>query len=167
VRGAVRVKSFTAIPEDVAAYGPLQDEAGARRFALSLVGHAKGVVIGRIAGIEDRDAAERLKGTRLYVARSQLPAPEEDEFYHADLIGLAAELRDGTPFGTVRAVWDFGAGDSIEIARPDSGTIMVPFTRAIVPLVDLAARRLVVDPPEGLLDGRTVESEAASAGPEA
>ena len=152
VRGAVRIKSFTAVPEDVAAYGPVADEAGERSFALRAVGKAKGVVVATIAGIVDRDAAERLKGMRLYVARDRLPAPGEEEYYHADLIGLAALLRDGTPLGRGRAVHDYGACDSLEVARENGGTVMVPFTRAVVPEVDLAAGRLVIDPPDGLLE---------------
>jgi 16S rRNA processing protein RimM len=159
VRGAVRIKSFTAVPEDVAAYGPVEDESGQRRLTLRLVGHAKGVVIGKIAGIDDRDAAEAMKGMRLYVARSALPAAGEEEYYHADLLGLTAELPDGTVLGQVRAVHDYGAGDSIEVMRAVGGTVLVPFTRAAVPVVDLAGGRLVVDPPAGLLD-RTVEAEA-------
>ena len=152
VRGAVRIKSFTAVAADVAAYGPLEDESRTRRFELRLVGQAKGVLVGVIAGIADRDAAEALKGRRLYVARSTLPEPEAEEYYHADLIGLAAELEDGTVLGEVRAVWDFGAGDSLEVARPGAATVMVPFTRAVVPVVDLAGRRLVVAPPPGLIE---------------
>jgi 16S rRNA processing protein RimM len=152
VRGAVRIKSFTAVPQDVAAYGPVADEAGERSFALRAVGTAKGVVVATIAGIADRDAAERLKGVRLYVARDRLPAPGEEEYYHADLIGLAAVLADGTPLGRVRAVHQYGAGDSLEIARENGGTVLVPFTRAAVPAIDLAQGRLVIAPPEGLLD---------------
>jgi 16S rRNA processing protein RimM len=159
VRGAVRIKSFTVQPEDVASYGPVADETGQRAFALRAVGRAKGVVIATIAGIADRDAAERLKGVRLYVARDKLPAPGEEEYYHADLIGLAAILPDGTVLGRVRAVHEYGAGDSLEVTRESGGTVIVPFTRAVVPEVDLAAGRLLVDPPDGLLDGRTVESE--------
>jgi 16S rRNA processing protein RimM len=163
VRGAVRIKSFTADPADVAAYGPLEDERGARRFRLQVVGQSKGVVIARIDGVEDRDAAEALRGVRLHVGRDALPEPEEEEYYHADLIGLDAVLPDGTVFGRVLAVHDFGAGDSLEVERPagagGGGTVLVPFTRAAVPAVDLKARRLVVDPPEGLLDNRPVEAE--------
>jgi 16S rRNA processing protein RimM len=160
VRGAVRIKSFTADPADVAAYGPLTDESGARRFRLAVVGQSKGVVIARIDGVADRNAAEALRGVRLYVERSALPPPEEDEFYHADLVGMAAVQADGAPFGQVVAVHDFGAGDSLEIERPEGGTILLPFSRAAVPVVDVAARRLVVDPPEGLFDNRPVEAEA-------
>ncbi len=162
VRGAVRIKSFTATPEDVAAYGPVADETGAREFTLRPVGRAKGVVIATITGIVDRDAAERLKGARLYVARDRLPPAPEDEYYHADLIGLAVVLRDGTVLGRVRAVHEYGAGDSLEVAREDGRTVMVPFTRAVVPEVDLAAGRLVIDPPDGLLEDKPVEAEIPS-----
>jgi 16S rRNA processing protein RimM len=152
VRGAVRVKSFAAVPEDVAAYGPLEDESGARRFELSLAGTGKGVVLARIAGIGDRDAAEALRGTRLYVARAALPAPAADEFYHADLVGLTAVLRDGVVLGEVKAVLSYGAGDSLELRRPDGKVLLVPFTRAAVPEVDVAAGRVVIEPPAGLLE---------------
>jgi 16S rRNA processing protein RimM len=165
VRGLVRVKSFTADPGDVAAYGPVEDEAGRRRFTLEIVGQAKGVLIARVSGIADRDAAEALRGVRLYVPRAVLPPPGEEEYYHADLIGLEAVFPDGSPFGRVRAVHDFGAGDSLEVMRGEGGgTVLVPFTRAAVPVVDIAAGRLVIDPPEGLLDGRTAESEMAEEG---
>jgi 16S rRNA processing protein RimM len=148
VRGAVRVKSFTAEPEGIAAYGPVTDEAGARRFALSVVGRAKGVVVATIDGIADRDAAAALKGVRLYVDRAALPAAAEEEFYHADLLGLLAVRADGTALGRVRAVHDYGAGDSLEIMPQAGGApLLVPFTRRCVPVVDLAARRLVVEPP--------------------
>ena len=152
VRGAVRVKPFTAEPDGVAAYGPVEDEAGARRFELRLVGRAKGVVIAALPGVADRDAAEALRGVRLYVSRARLPAPEEEEWYHADLLGLRAVLADGTVLGRVQAIHDFGAGDSIEIEREGAPPLLVPFTRAAVPVVDLAAGKLVVAPPEGLLE---------------
>lgn len=161
VRGALRVKSFTAIPEDIARYGPLADESGSRSFALTLVGAAKGVLIARIKGIEDRDRAEALRGLRLHLPRAALPPPAAEEYYHADLVGLAAELPDGRTLGVVRAVHDFGAGDVIEIARPAGPPALVPFTRAAVPLVDLRAGRLVVDPPPGLIDAAP---ESATAG---
>jgi 16S rRNA processing protein RimM len=148
IQGAVRVKSFTADPPDVAAYGPVTDETG-RQFRLKVASQAKGVVICRIDGVNDRNAAEALKGTRLHVAREMLPEPEEDdEFYHADLIGLAVELRDGTVLGKVRAVFDFGAGDMLELAGPGGETRLLPFTRAAVPVVDIKAGRLIAEPPE-------------------
>lgn len=157
VRGLVRVKSFTAQPADLAAYGPLEDAIGERRFALELAGAVKGVLLARVEGVADRNAAERLKGTRLYLSRAALPAPGEEEYYHADLIGLRVVLKDGSSFGAVKAVNDFGAGDSLEIERPDGALVLVPFTSTTVPLVDLAGGRLVLDPPEGLLDNRPVE----------
>jgi len=150
IKGLVRVKSFTAEPEAIAAYGPLQDERGERRFDLELVGSGKGVLIARIKGLKDRNEAERLKGLRLYVRRADLPAPGEEEFYAADLIGLAAMSPDGSRFGTVRAVHDFGAGASIEVADEAGKATVVPFTQAAVPQVDLAAGSLVIAPPEGL-----------------
>ncbi len=152
VQGAVRIKSFTADPEDVARYGPLEDEKGERRLSLRLIGSAKGVVIARLAGVADRDRADALRGMLLYLPRAALPPTADEEYYHADLIGLTAGLADGTALGRVRAVHDFGAGDTLEIERPEGPPAMVPFTRAIVPIVDLAAGRLVLDPPPGLLD---------------
>jgi 16S rRNA processing protein RimM len=152
VQGAVRIKSFTADPDDVARYGPLEDESGERRLRLRLAGSAKGVVIARINGVADRNQAEALRGLRLYLSRAALPPTADEEYYHADLIGLEAALGDGTRLGQVRAVHDFGAGDTLEIERPAGPPAMVPFTRAIVPVVDLAAGRLVLDPPPGLLD---------------
>jgi 16S rRNA processing protein RimM len=159
VGGALRIKSFTARPEDIAAYGPLADETGRRNLELRLLGAAKGVLIARLSGVEDRNRAEALRGLRLYLPRSALPQPEPEEYYHADLIGLEAVLGDGTPLGHVRAVHDFGAGDTLEIERPGAPPAMVPFTRAIVPIVEIEAGRLVVDPPPGLID------DAAAAGP--
>ena len=152
VQGAVRIKSFTEAAEDVARYGPLADETGGRRFELRLIGAGKGVVIARLAGVEDRNQAEALRGLRLYLQRSALPQTEADEYYHADLLGLEAVLGDGTSVGRVRAIHDFGAGDTLELTRPGAPPVMVPFTRAIVPIVEPAAGRLVLDPPPGLLD---------------
>jgi 16S rRNA processing protein RimM len=166
VRGLVKVKPFTAAPDDLTAYGPVSDEAGARRFALQLMSWAKDQWIARIDGVADRDAAAALRGVRLYVDRAALPAPEEDEFYHADLIGLVADLPDGSRFGTIRAVFDFGAGEFLEIARVGGGTVMVPFTLAAVPLVDISGRRVVIDPPAGLLEPAERPPEEAEDDPE-
>ncbi len=152
VKGAVRVKSFTADPQGVAAYGPVSDEQGGRRFTLRLTGSTRGQVIVRIDGIEDRDAAKALKGLRLYVPRTALPEPGEDEYYHADLLGLHVELADGRLLGTARALYDFGAGDLLEVERADEPPLLVPFTRAAVPVVDLEAGRIVVDLAPGLLE---------------
>jgi 16S rRNA processing protein RimM len=158
VRGLLRVKSFTAEPDAIAAYGPLEDERGERRFRLEPVGAVKGVLIARLDGVADRNAAERLKGVRLYVARGALPEPGEEEYYHEDLVGLAVMLKEGTPLGKVRAVHDYGAGHSLEVERPGGGTVIVPFTEAAVPVVDIGGGRIVVDPPPGLLDNRPVEA---------
>lgn len=150
VRGAVKLKSFAQHPEDVARYGPLEDESGAAHYAVRVVGEAKGSLIARLSGVADRDRAEALRGARLYLPREALPPTESDEYYHADLIGLAAVDRDGNRLGTVHAVHDFGAGDTLEIVRPQGQPVMVPFTRAAVPAVELGAGRIVVDVPEGL-----------------
>lgn len=152
VRGAFRVKTFTDAPEDLVGYGPLADEAGSRTFALRIVGESKGQVVVKADGVADRDAAQALRGTRLYVERSVLPPPDDDEFYYADLIGLAVVDRAGGKVGTVKAVQDFGAGDLIEVALDDGGEALVPFTRAAVPEVDIDGGRIVIDPPDGLLD---------------
>jgi 16S rRNA processing protein RimM len=148
----VRVKSFTAVPEDIASYGPVEDEAGASRYELRVCNMAKGVLIARVAGVENRNEAERLRGLRLYLPRAALPRTEADEYYHADLIGLEAVLGDGTIVGRVQAIYDFGAGDTLELGRAGAPPVMVPFTRAVVPIVELAEGRLVLDPPPGLLD---------------
>lgn len=153
VKGLVRIKPFTETPEGIAAYGTVETEDGSRRFEIALANRiGKGQIAVRVAGIRDRTAAEALKGQRLYVPRARLPAPATDEFYHADLIGLAAQRSDGSRLGTVRAVYDFGAGDVLEIADHAGGLIMVPFNRQAVPEIDIAAGRLVV------ADGYTGES---------
>jgi 16S rRNA processing protein RimM len=162
IRGRLRVKSFTGDPEAIAGYGPLSDESGARRFDLELTGAQKGVLIARIKGVDDRNAAEALRGLRLYVARAALPEPEDDEFYETDLIGLAATHEDGSAFGTIRAVNDFGAGASLEIEDQAGQTLLVPFTSAAVPVVDIANKRVVVVPPT-VLESASRESDDAAA----
>lgn len=151
VRGAVRVKSFTQEPGDVAAYGALTDETGARRYALKPVGAVRGVILAEVEGVADRNAAEALSGTRLYAERGRFPALNPNEFYHADLIGLAAETADGARLGRVRAVGNYGAGDVIELELAAGGSAVLPFNRQAVPLVDLAQGRIVVDPPQELM----------------
>lgn len=150
VRGLVRVTSHTADPADLTAYGPLTDTQG-RRFVLRW--HAEGLAdIAELIGdrpvkIADRSAAEKLTNTRLYIDRAQLPEPEEDEFYLADLVGLAAFDTAGAPLGRVTAVHDYGAGASLEIERQSAAPLLVPFTRACVPDLDLPSSRLTVSPP--------------------
>jgi 16S rRNA processing protein RimM len=148
-RGEVRLKCFATSLD----YGPLERSDGGPPLELLGLRPAKDGLIARFAGVNDRNAAEALKGVEMSVARERLPEPAEDEFYFADLIGLAAERPDGTPLGEVVAVHNFGAGDVLEVRLAEDGdTVFLPFTRATVPEVDLASRRLVIDPPEGLLD---------------
>lgn len=152
VRGAVRLVSFTERPEDIAAYGPLCDETGARHFTLRSVRAAKGGLVARIDGVDERDAAEALKGTALYVPRAALPAPDAESWYQADLVGLAVETRTGDRFGLVAAIVNYGAGDLVEIALDGSDRReLVPFTRVFVPEVDVAGGRLVVNLPDDFL----------------
>jgi 16S rRNA processing protein RimM len=154
IRGEVRLRSFTAEPEAVARYGTLQTEDGRRGFEIAALRPVKGGLIVRLRGIDDRNAAESLCNLRLYVPRARLPATEDAEtFYHADLIGLAVVDTAGAPLGTVAAVHNFGAGDLIEVEPGEGGpTALLPFTEAVVPEIDLASRKLVVDPPQGVFD---------------
>jgi 16S rRNA processing protein RimM len=151
VRGLVKLASFTNEPEAVTAYGPLTDAAGERRFEIELLAAQKGHWLARVAGIGDRDAAQALNGTRLYVDRERLPPAEDEEFYHADLIGLRVEQPDGTILGKVAALHNFGAGDMLEIETESGQRPLVPFSKAAVPVVDLTEGRIVVDPPAGLI----------------
>jgi 16S rRNA processing protein RimM len=149
VRGEVRLRSFTADPQAIAGYGPLETEDGCV-VQIESLRHAKDHFVARLAGIADRDAAGRLTNVKLYVLRERLPAPDQpDEFYHADLIGLAAVDPAGEKLGTVVAIHNFGAGDLLEL-RPTEGRVtqMLPFDATTVPVVDLAAGRLVVVAPE-------------------
>jgi 16S rRNA processing protein RimM len=151
VRGEVRLKSFCAVPEDIASYGPLYAEDG-RRFELRVTGQVSNGLSARISGVTTKEAADALRGLRLFAPREALPTLPDDEFYHADLIGLEVVDTGGTPLGRVKAVLNHGAGDILELHRPGAvGTLLLPFTKAAVPTVDLAAGRIVADPPEGLL----------------
>ena len=156
LKGDLRVKSFTSNPKDVGAYGPVSDATGDKVWKLSVTGMAKDQVICRIAGVADRTAAEALKGMQLFVPREALPTPDEDEFYHADLIGLVAVeagiRKKSEPFGRILGVYDFGAGDVLEVERPSGETVMLPFTRQVVPEVNVGEGRVVVSPPDGLFE---------------
>jgi 16S rRNA processing protein RimM len=151
IKGEVRLWSFTADPAAVADYGPLESEDGTQRFEIEAMRPAKDHLVARLSGVRDRDAAERLVNTSLYVARDRLPAPEPEEFYHADLIGLRAESRDGAVLATIVGIHDFGAGDLLEL-RPlaGGGTVLMPFNAQTVPVVDIAGGRIVIDPPQDL-----------------
>ena len=144
VRGIVRVRSHAANPDDLTAYGPLSDAAGTRRFALSVTGHVKGLLLARVEGVEDRNAAEALRGTDLHIARAALPPTEGEEYYHVDLLGLRAESADGDALGRVSAIHDHGAGPIVEIQPPEGPSALVLFTREHVPTVDIEGGRLVV-----------------------
>lgn len=153
VRGEVKIKSFTAQAKDVGAYGPVADESGQRRFAIRVRGEARGLVVARLEGIEDRNAAEALKGLRLYVERAALGAkprrtPKGAEvWYHADLVGLAVEDTQGRRLGTVKSLANYGAGDIVEVAGEGGKDLLLPFTKRVVPVVDVEGGRIVVDPP--------------------
>lgn len=144
VRGQVRIRSFTSDPMDLTAYGQVTDAAGTRLFVISVISAVKDSLLAHIDGIQDRDQAQALRGTELYVARDALPAPEEEEYYHADLIGLIVENSDGEQLGRVAAVHNFGAGDVLEIAPPQGASELVLFTKEAFPEVDLTQGRLVL-----------------------
>src|SRR5215471_15071203 len=147
VRGAVKLWTFTEDPLAVTRYGPLSTKDGAREFEVAQAREARDHLVATFKGVTTRDDAERLNGLELYVAREKLPATDEDEYYHADLIGLAAVTPDGEPLGRVVAIHNFGAGDIIEIAPSDGLTMLLPFSNAVVPAVDVAAGRVVIDLP--------------------
>ena len=151
VRGLVRVKTFTESPSTLDAYGPLTDADGAARYDVRVVEARDTVAIARIAGVGSREAAEAMKGRMLYLDRAALPDAEEDEFFHADLIGLAAETAEDGRIGTVAALYDYGAGDLIEIELDRGGApLVLPFTEAAVPVVDIAGGVVRLAPPAGL-----------------
>jgi 16S rRNA processing protein RimM len=144
--GEVRLWSFTADPKAVGRYGALTTSDG-RPIEIASLRSGKGFFIARIAGVTDRNGAERLRNLDLFIPRDRLPPPATDEYYHADLIGLTAQDRSGNPLGTVIAVHNFGAGDLLEIAPGRGQTLLLPFTAAVAPEVDIAAGRIVIDPP--------------------
>lgn len=148
IRGEVRVQSFTSEPLDLVRYSPFATNRPGLEISIETARGVTNMLVARLAGIDDRNAAERLNGVELYVERERLPAPdEEDDFYHADLIGLVVRLTDGTTIGEVGAVLNHGAGDIIEVRGPAGDSFLYPFTRAVVPEVHIADGYLVVDPP--------------------
>ena len=147
VRGAVKLWTFTEDPLAVKAYGPLTTKDGARQFEVATAREAKDHLVATFKGVATREDAERLNGIELYIAREKLPDTDEDEYYHADLIGLAAVSPADEPIGRVIAIHNFGAGDIIEIAPPNGATMLLPFTNAVVPTVDLAKGHVVIELP--------------------
>lgn len=155
VRGEAKIKCFTDDPAAIGDYGPLKTEDGQRQFKLKLTRAVKGGYAARLSGVESREDAEALKGTRLYAERTALPEPDEDEFYYADLLGLNVETADGTVLGKIKAVQDFGAGDVIEYLPAGGGeSLYLSFTREVVPAVDVAGGRIVAEPPDEAGDER-------------
>ncbi|MCL7463870.1 ribosome maturation factor RimM [Phaeovulum sp. NW3] len=149
VKGEVRLKSFCSTPEDIAAYAPLYTEDGSRSFGIRLTRPVTGGLGARLTGVATKEEADALKGVTLWADRNKLPSLPDDEFYHADLIGLTVVDTGGAVLGTVRAVHNHGAGDILEIFGPGRRqTLLLPFTKAVVPTVDLTAGRIVADPPE-------------------
>ncbi len=155
IKGEVRIATHTQDPQDIGRYGPLDTDRPGLTVTITKLRRNKTVIIAHLAGISDRTAAERLNGVNLYIDRSRLPEPEdEDDFYHADLIGLEARLESGVVLGTVSAVPNYGAGDLIEVRDPQSGdTFLYPFTKAVVPSIRIDEGYLVIvvplDAPEG------------------
>lgn len=145
VRGEIRIKSYTADPLSVGDYGPLSDETGARKFEVERLRPLKeDMVVAKVKGLSDRDAAGALTGVSLFVAREKLPAPDEDEFYIADLVGLAAVSPEGETIGVVKNVLNFGAGDILEIAPATGETLMLPFTKEVAPSIDFSGGKITV-----------------------
>jgi 16S rRNA processing protein RimM len=155
VRGLVRIRSFTEDPMAIGSYGPLSDEAARKTYRVEALSTVKGSVLAQIEGVADRTAAEALRGLRLYVERSALPATSEREWYEADLIGLRAVGRDGRDWGKVVAFHDFGAGLTMELSGGEASrnSVMLPFTDEAVPEIDVEGGKVVIEPPAGLLPG--------------
>lgn len=151
VRGEVRIKSFCADPAAIGDYSPLSTQNGKKSYDIDLTRNVKGGFAAKLSGLTNKEDADAMRGTRLYVARDRLPSLPDDEFYHSDLIGLDVVDTGGEICGKVTAVHDHGAGDILEISSPGlKEPALLPFTQLSVPTVDLAAKRIVIDPPEGL-----------------
>ena len=153
VKGEVRLKSFCAEPEAIETYGTLTSEDGSTSYEVSLTGTVKNGFSACLSGVKSKEAADALRGVRLYAARERLPDLPDDEYYHADLINLTVLDTGGTELGKVRAVLNHGAGDLLEIHGPGlKSPVLLPFTKAAVPTIDLGTGRIIADPPEGLFD---------------
>jgi len=160
VSGELRIKSFCAIPEDIQNYSPLTDEDGKQTFELAILRPIKTGFSARMPQVVTKEDADALRGTKLFAQREQLPSLPDDEFYHADLIGVEVYDTGGVLLGRVKAVQNNGADDLLELQLSGSSTTtFLPFTLAAVPTVDLAAGRIVADPPEGILPTPTAPKE--------
>ena len=151
IRGQVKLWTFTEDPMAVIDYGPLTSKDGSRSFEVTDARAAKDHLVATLKGVTTREDAERLNSVELYIPRDRLPAADDGEYYHADLIGLAAIDPDNQPLGRVIAIHDYGAGTIIEIAPPEGATLLLPFTDAVVPTVDLAKGHVVIDLPGEIL----------------
>ncbi|MCD1627529.1 ribosome maturation factor RimM [Seohaeicola saemankumensis] len=151
VRGEVRLKSFTADPVAIGEYAPLVTEDGSRSFDLALASQLSNGLLVRLSGVTTKEEADALKGVKLYVPRDRLPGLPDDEYYHADLIGLEVLDTGGNVLGRIKAVLNHGAGDILEVQVPGaSDTVLLPFTLDAVPTIDLDQGRVIADPPLGL-----------------
>ena len=162
VRGEMKIKSFTAAPRDIGAYGPVTTGDG-RSFHVKVAESRQDTVTARLEGVNDRNAAEALKGTRLYVDRDALPQADDGSYYHADLIGLSARTTNGEALGTVTEVFNFGAGDMLEVTRPNGVTELIPFSADAIAGVDVDAGTVTVVPLPGMFNddlSTAVEGEA-------
>ncbi len=147
VRGQVKIRSFTADPDNLAAYGDLQDKSG-KKYNITVLSSNKDVLIAAIKDITDRNEAEKLRSVELYIPRSALPDPEENEYYHEDLIGLEVFTAENLPYGRVISVHNFGAGDIIEVRLVSGKEEFLPFNKATFPIIDTKSRKLVLSKPE-------------------
>jgi 16S rRNA processing protein RimM len=152
IRGQVKIKSFTANPEDISCYGPLLDSSG-KQYQLTITGGTNDALIATVGGVTDRNAAEALRNTELFVPRSALPEAGKHEYYHEDLVGLKLLTQDGRPYGTIAAMHNFGAGDLVAIKRESGEEEFLPFTRAIFQEIDIKEGRVVIAPPEIVTSG--------------
>ena len=151
VKGEVRLKSFTSIPEAIADYAPLLTEKGEKKFDVVITGEIKNGLSARMSGVVSKEEADKLKGTRLFVPRERLPELPEDEYYHTDLIGLIVQNLEGSNIGRITSVLNHGASDLLEIEnKRENRSVLVPFTREIVPKVDIKNSLVIIDPPKGL-----------------
>ena len=154
IKGDVKLKSFTANEEDLMTYGVLEDDTGLKKFDIQIIGSGKNFLRAKIKGINTRNEAEELKGVKLFVLREQLPNLDDEEYYYADLVGMSVFDDKGGLIGKVNAIYDFGAGDVLEINNSDNQNIMVPFTKKAVPVVDVKNRKIVIN--------EIIETEALS-----